>query len=238
MPDIVRQLREIRQQHGTRAALEWLVDRIGRRLVRLEVSDVVWLDVERINPSLQADAAFEFRFLTAAEVATWEHDTVYQLDDAMAERADRGLDLCFAALCDGQLAAYGWYALDSLEPEHCAGVGTSQPPHVAHMYKGFTHPDYRGRRLHGLVMSLALRQLHAERGITHLASLVDWTNWASLKSCYRLGYESLGRMVAMRPLGIKLVLTPRAARQRGVIFGRRADLSSRQAVAEKLVASG
>ena len=33
------------------------------------------------------------------------------------------------------------------------------PADVAYMYNGFTSPDFRGKRLHGLAMGLALRAL-------------------------------------------------------------------------------
>ena len=70
-------------------------------------------------------------------------------------------------------------------------------------------------------MGLALKAL-ATRGITKLVSLVGWTNWASLKSCQRLGYVSLGNMIAIGGRKRAVGLYPKAAKQLGVRFGRRA----------------
>jgi hypothetical protein len=70
-------------------------------------------------------------------------------------------------------------------------------------------------------MGMALQQL-ANRGITKLVSLVGWKNWASLKSCQRLGYHSVGNMITIGGPNRAFGIYPRAAKQRGVRFGRQA----------------
>lgn len=209
---------EVYRQHGA-AALGWtLVSAAGRRLAGLVFDEVVWLNVERISPALKPDAAFEFRFLTPEELERYAADPIHDLDSTLAERVRAGLDHCFAALDGGRLAAYGWYALDSIEPEHASGVGFRYGTDAAFMYKGYTHPDYRGRRLHGIGMGLALRALD-RYGVRRLVSLVEKINFASLKSCQRLGYECLGTMVTQGPRA-RLLSFPRAARARGVVPGQ------------------
>ncbi len=136
----------------------------------------------------------------------------------MIDRAAGGLDLCFAALSDGRLAAYGWYALDAIEGEHNFGIAMSYPSTVAYMYKGFTHPDFRGARLHGTGMGLALQNLK-QFGVTALVSSVGWTNEASLRSCDRLGYERLGRIITTGGDAVQLQTIPQAATKLGVRFG-------------------
>ena len=59
------------------------------------------------------------------------------------------------------------------------------------MFKGFTHPEFRGRGLYGMVNGLAIRNL-SDKGITHVLSTMDWTNRAARKSCRRLGFTELG----------------------------------------------
>lgn len=220
------QYASIRQDQGRTAAYEWLIDRVGSRVFNLGVDEVVWLDVERIKLVGAPPEGFEFRFLSAAELSSFASEE-NELTKANVERAAAGHDLCFAALKDGRLAGYGWYALGCVEAEHCDGIPLSYPRDVAYMYKGFTHPDFRGLRLHGFAMRLALEALAAERGIRHLVSTVGWLNWASLKSCDRLGYERLGRMTRYGWKWCGGVCSPKAARERGVRFGRQADLSPR-----------
>lgn len=210
-----------RRQHGLAAALQLLFDRAARRLIGLDVAEVVWLDADRLSESLQASTEFQFRFLDADEVAAFAADSKNELDPSHAKRVRAGNDLCFAALDGGRLAAYGWYAARSIEPEHCFGVALSFPEHVAYMYKGFTHPEYRGQRLHGLIMGLALVALR-DRGIRSLISTVHWTNWASLRSCDRLGYVRLGKIVTLGLGPLRIQFHPKSAKRRGVQFGKRA----------------
>jgi hypothetical protein len=70
-------------------------------------------------------------------------------------------------------------------------------------------------------MGLALQQL-AHRGITKLVSIVAWTNWASLKSCWRLGYQNLGNMTTIGSKHRAIGLYPKAAKKLGVRFGSKA----------------
>ncbi len=186
-------LNSTRQQFGWAAAGRLLVDRVGARLFQRHVMEVVWLDL-RQAVACQPVPGFDYRFLTAEEVHQNSEDPCLDLDMTLAEEIDRGESLCFAAMEHGRIAAYGWYAIQRAAPDHCFGVGIRLPAHVSYMFKGYTHPDFRGRRLHAVVMGLALGALSL-RGIQALISTVEWTNEASLRSCDRLGYRRLGRIV-------------------------------------------
>ncbi len=214
------------RHHGVRATIQRVTSRLATRLLCLEVVETVWLEVADLPSSLVPDPQFECRFLTPADVARFAEDSANELEPEFVHRAEVGRDRCFAVLDGGRLAAYGWYALGSIEPEHNFGVGMSYPDDVAYMYKGLTLPDYRGRRLHGIGMALALRELAAS-GVARLISTVEWTNWGSLQSCQRLGYRRLGRLWTCRYGKSRLFLAPRLARQRGVRFGRDATVESR-----------
>jgi GNAT superfamily N-acetyltransferase len=190
---------------------------VGQRLLNLQITEFVVLDRQSVAP-LDIPAGFAFRFLNADEIARHAADPVLCLSPELARRAARGQDLCFAALAGDRLAAFGWYALGSIEAEHCGGTAMTYPADAAYMYHGFTHPDFRGCRLHGACMSLALEAL-GTRGIRRLVSSVHWSNWASLKSCYRLGYARLGRLVKLGFRPLQLAFYPRAARRLGICFG-------------------
>jgi RimJ/RimL family protein N-acetyltransferase len=219
---------KIKADNGRRAAWEYVVDRIGGRLLNLSVSEVVWLGLDDIKLAGDLPEGFEFRFLSADEVAAFAAPE-NELDERHVRRAQQGHDLCFAAISDERLAGYGWYALGSIEGEHCDGVNLSFPSDVSYMYKGFTHPDFRGLRLHGFAMRLALEALAAEYDVRSLVSTVDWTNLASLKSCDRLGYQRLGRIVTYGWGPLSRARFPQGAIERGVRFGAAADLSNRGA---------
>ncbi len=221
MLSTLRHLAGIRRQYGTAAAVRWVADRLGRRLLGALSVRVVWLDADWLPGWIQPDPDVDFRFLTPEEVRCFEDDPDYELEASMAGQIERGSNLCFGVLSGGTLAAYGWYALGGVDGANASGVAMSFPSDVACMYKGFTHPNFRGRRLHALAMSLALRGL-AEYGVTKLVSLVESVNWASLRSCARLGYVDLGRRISLGWGRIRLVWVPEAAQQLGVRFGKHA----------------
>lgn len=210
-----------RERHGSKGAICKAVDVVLHKVFRTSIHTVVWLDVKSVASMACADEQFSFRFLTADEIEEFAKDPSYFIDPSLAEGVRNGTEVCFAALACDRLAAFGCYTIGYVPPEQCAGAALSFPPDVAYMSYGFTHPDFRGFRLHGLIMGLALQQL-AKRGITKLVSIVAWTNWASLKSCWRLGYINLGNMTTIGNKHRAVGFYPKAAKALGVRFGRMA----------------
>lgn len=213
-----RKLSTLRTEYsrfGTASLVRLVVDRVGTTVCDLNVINVVWLDVADVVVTAASLPGFEFRFLTPAELEVYARDPANDLEPELVARAADGRNSCFAALDGNRLAAYGWYACQWIEPEHCYGFGLKMPPHVAYMYKGFTHPDYRGQRLHGAVMGLALREF-ATRGVNALISTVEWTNDASMKSCARLGYRRLGVLAQARIAACPWRRTSSRVREHGV----------------------
>jgi RimJ/RimL family protein N-acetyltransferase len=98
----------------------------------------------------------------------------------------------------------------------------SLPANAAYMYKAFTHPDYRGRRLYGVGMALALKAL-AERGITKLVTTVHTNNFASLSSCRRLGYQRIGRFWTLGRGHRRWAIKPRTVQRLGICFNPSKD---------------
>jgi hypothetical protein len=220
-----QRLKAFRERFGFTGAFRKSIDVLLHKVLHLSVFTVVWLEVKSLVELAAADPQFEFRFLTADEVARFSQDPAYYIEPVLAERVRNGREVCYAALCGERLAAFGFYALDYVEPQHASGVAMSFPPGVAFMTFGLTHPDFRGARLHGLIMAGALKAL-GERGITKFASLVARSNLASLKSCYRLGWTSLGNMTIIGGKRRSIGIYPKAAKELGIRFGRKARQSA------------
>jgi hypothetical protein len=218
---IFQRLVAFRERFGFANAFYKSVDVVLHKLLRISVHVVVWLNIESLAALAAPDPKFNFRFLTADEVARYAADPGYFMDPRHAERVRQGRDLCFAALDGDRLAAFGCYMLGANEAEFAAGAAMSYPPDVAYMAYGFTHPDYRGARLHSYIMAMPLQEL-SKRGINSFVSLVGWTNVASLKSCWRLGWIDVGRMITIGGRKHAIGFYPKAAKQRGVRFGRKA----------------
>lgn len=217
----LERLTAFRERFGANGALLKSLDVVLHKVLGVSIFTVVWLEVKALAQLAAADPQFEFRFLTADEVKRYAQDPAYYIEPVMADRVRNGREVCFAALAGDRLAAFGFYALHYIEPQHASGVAMSFPADVAFMTFGLTHPDFRGARLHGLIMAGALKEL-GNRGITKFASLVARSNLASLKSCYRLGWTSLGNMKIIGGKKRSIGLYPKAAKQLGIRFGRNA----------------
>ncbi len=217
----LERLRQMRRRYGTGAVLQHLLGRLTRQVAALDFSRLLWLDAAAMAP-VDADEPFTFRFLNADEVRRFAADAENRLDAALAEELlphGNGENRCFAALAEGRLAAYGWYALGAVAARHCGGVGLKLPAGAAYFYNGFTRPEFRGRGLYVALMGRGLRAL-AGRGVRHVLASVHWTNWAALRSCRRLGFTDLGCFAGIGRGRCRLVFPPRAALRRGIEFHR------------------
>jgi hypothetical protein len=225
----LHRLEQTRRRYGAKATLHYLLARSCEKLLKLEVSKLIVLNAADLPPAIPLDPEFTFRFLTPGEVAQFAVDPRNQLDPAFADRASGNFDFCFAALHHAQptenesktnkcqLASYSWYALNSIEGRHHVGVPMSLPADMAYMYNAFTQPEFRGRRLYGAGIALALKAL-AERGITRLVTSINTSNFSSLASCRRLGFRELGRLYTFGRGEHRRAMIPRAAKQLGIKF--------------------
>jgi len=210
-----------RKRFGVKGTLFKSLDAVLRKLLHMQVYRVVWLEHKCVESMTPPDASFNYRFISGDELAAFAEEPSYFIGPKLVVDVRSGRTLCFAALAGDRLAAFGCYTLKHVAPDQAAGAAISIPNDAAYMSYGFTHPDFRGFRLHGLIMGLALQAL-AKRGITKLVSLVAWTNWASLKSCERLGYINLGNMITFGSQKRAVGIYPKAAKQLGVRLGRKA----------------
>jgi hypothetical protein len=139
------------------------------------------------------------------------------LDEASVRRSLAAGDECFAIRDGKRLAAYGWYSRagtfhvsDTLQLHF--------DPRWVYMYRGFTHPAYRGQRLHAFGMTMALAA-YLDRGARGFVSVVETWNEASLKSCYRMGYRDFGTIYELRLGRLLGIANPkRSLLQRHLVF--------------------
>lgn len=158
------------------------------------------LTLKHVDPTfLDYPAHFTPMFLSESQLRHYALDPVNQLPERFIDQAMAKGDQCFG-LFDGQvLASYGWYSRQPTPidpPQLFLHFSTS----FVYMYKGFTHHDYRGHRLHAIGMNLALKH-YLEQGFEGLVSYVESDNFDSLKSCYRLGYLDVGSIYVIRLFG-------------------------------------
>lgn len=199
--------RDIALNFGPMAALHDIAYRAANRLTEAMLLQGIKLDLNTLDPDyleteLPPDSV-RWGFLGEAELVPRARAGEAELDLPFVEQALAKGDLCYGVIDggagagngSGTLASYGWYS--SRPTPVSEGLTLHFDPTYAYMYKGFTLPAYRGKRLHGIGMARALEALVAQ-GKKGLVSYVKSNNFASLKSCYRMGYGDFGQIVVAR----------------------------------------
>lgn len=144
---------------------------------------------------LSLDATYRADYLHAAELEQYVARAEYGLSPSFVARELAMGHECFGIREGDSLAAYGWY---STTPTHFTDdLSVRFGRQWVYMHSGFTHPAYRGRRLHAIAMTVALT-LYRARGYRGLVSVVSTGNEASLKSCDRMGYRQFGTIYTAR----------------------------------------
>jgi len=178
------------QRHGLGCALRDVAVRAVNRLAVCRILKV--LVITTPDPAYTVtDSRYRCGFLERAELATFSGAPEYELPGAAVDQALECGDACFGIVDGGVLASYGWYS--SVPDQILPGVELHFDPRYVYMHKGFTHPRYRGQRLHAIGMTLAL-QAYRAKGCEGLVSYVESTNVDSLKSVYRMGYRDCGTL--------------------------------------------
>jgi hypothetical protein len=145
---------------------------------------------------LTLEPGYHAEFLTADDLARYVARPEFGLTEQFVTRELGMGHECFAIRQGAALATYGWY---STTPTHFTDdLSVRFDPQWVYMHSGFTHPTFRGRRLHAFGMTIVLT-LYRERGYKGLVSIVHANNAASLKSCARMGYRHFGTIYTARP---------------------------------------
>ena len=191
--------RDRARRDGLGAALHDLQMRALNRLGRFEILKGMTVRVPDVNDAGLFDAhGYQCRFADATELQLLSQDEAHQMPaDFLRAALARG-DRCYALFDSAQLAAYGWYTdraapLDEHFTLHFDAGWT-------YMYKGYTLPAWRGKRLHAIGMCRALRAL-TDEGRNGLISCVASSNFASLHSVTRMGYRIFGQACLLRVAG-------------------------------------
>jgi len=186
------------RRHGRGRALHEVASRTINMLVTFKILRGVV--VRRPDPKyLACPANYTAAFLSDDEVRAYARDPGNELDEAFLREALGKGDACFAIRDGADLAAYGWYSSKPtrIDPPD---LFLRFSPEYVYMYKGFTPARYRGQRLHAIGMTLALRH-YLGQGYRGLVSYVESTNFDSLKSVFRMGYEAFGSVYVLKAFG-------------------------------------
>lgn len=193
-----RHVADSAKEFGPRIAAQDLAYRALNRITSFHVMlgmTAVPLD---LNPDLlESRGELRGRFTSRDELIAAAGDEYELTADFIHAAFDKGDD-CFAIYDGNRLASFGWY---SKKPTKISDeLLLHFDPSWVYMYKGFTHPDYRGKRLHGIGMARAT-VAYANGGSRGLISYVNADNHQSLRSTERMGYRTFGEVVVTRAAG-------------------------------------
>jgi hypothetical protein len=153
--------------------------------------------VDDVDRTLFDTGGFTVRLGTPAELRAAAATPAWnvEMSPAFVEKALARGDECVAifdpAATDGDaLCSIGWYARRPPTPIS-ESLALAFDPAWTYMYKGFTLKSHRGKRLHGIGMTWALKH-YSDAGARGLISYVEFNNLSSLRSVEKMGYRLFG----------------------------------------------
>jgi len=197
--NIIGSVGERLQRDGLGAVLHDVQIRALDHLGQFQILKGMTVRVQDVrDPGLFDAHGFQARFVDAEELQRLARDDAHQMPPEFLRIALARGDRCYALFDGLLLAAYGWYTgqqapLDEHFTLHFDAGWT-------YMYKGYTLPAWRGKRLHAVGMCRALRAL-TDEGKRGLISCVASNNFASLHSVTRMGYRIFGQAGLLRVAG-------------------------------------
>src|SRR5881394_2239924 len=184
------------KRHGVESTAYLAAVRSAAAIIDFKILRGVFVD--RPDPAF-LECRYEVKILGEAELREFARDPANEISPEFVDDALARGDQCYAIRDGSRLAAYGWYAFGPT-PIGVPGLVLQYRKGCVYMYKGFTHNDYRGQRLHAIGMTRALRHYLAA-GYSGIVSYVESTNFDSLKSCFRMGYFVFGTVYVVKAFG-------------------------------------
>jgi hypothetical protein len=171
---------------------------------------------------LDSDSQFRWQFFDEKQLCEFSETPEYYItEDNLRAFREKG-DQCYGAMDGDRLTCYGWYS--NKPTEAVDGLTLHFNSDYVYMYRGYTHPDYRGKRLHAIGMNRALREFLG-RGSKGLVSYVESNNFGSLQSVYRMGYQDFGSVVVLKIRNHPFIHASRGCRQQGFLLSNEPALA-------------
>lgn len=153
------------------------------------------LKVEAVQPELlDPPKGYRGVVLGYPELRKYFDASEYELPRSFVEQACEKGDRCYGLFRGDTLGAYQWYSTRTTDTGwHALAVGFADQ--YVYMYKAFTHPDHRGRRLYPVGVTTMLVD-YLECGYKGIVAVTETNNFAALNSCHRMGFRDCGTVFA------------------------------------------
>ena len=179
---------------GPSAALHEARQRAINRVTPFFIFECARLRLSDVDPRFLDAGRYRAGFARSHEMLAAAGEEYDLPADFVAEAFAKG-DECFAVHDGDRLASYGWFAKRPT-PIDDELVFHFDPGWV-HNYKVFTHPDYRGKRLYPIQVTLAIRA-YAAAGMRGVVSYVRSTNFPSQRTRVHTGQRKVGEIYLLR----------------------------------------
>jgi hypothetical protein len=176
---------------GVGAALCDLGYRGIRRVLPVRILKGMTAVMDDVDHKLFDTGGFGVRFSSPAELRAAAATPAWgaEMPPAFVERALARGDECVGIFDGATMVSSGWYARGTTPISDSFALAFA--PVWRYMYKGFTLKSHRGKRLHGIGMTYALRH-YTDAGARGLISYVEFNNLRSLRSVEKMGYRVFG----------------------------------------------
>jgi hypothetical protein len=223
LANAIRRAVGIGNAFGPSAALHDARQRAINRVVPFHVLECASMVPADVHARFLDPGAFRAAFADREAVLAHAGPEYDMTPEFVGEAFDRG-DECFALYDGERLASCSWF---SRRPTPISDdLLLHFDPAWSYTYKAFTHPDYRGRRLYPIGLSLAIRT-YVARGSRGVLSYVNSTNFPSRRTRASTGQRVFGKIYLVCVRGRWLAWPTPGCRPYGLRVERMAARSTR-----------
>lgn len=199
------------RHHGMGRTIHRCTYSLMKRSLTYITMNCIWADAEKLNVPGE-ELRYQGRWLTRKELMEFARNQDCPgsglREEVISVLLDNG-DECFGILDGERLVAFCWYCVNP--PARINDAWALQfAPHCVYVYFVYTAPEYRGQRLLAHGIKLAARE-YAQRGYPTILAFVEWANYSSLASFFRMGFQQFARLRALRLFGKTFVWGGRGA---------------------------
>jgi hypothetical protein len=194
----LRYYRDSVRRHGLGPTLHHAVYRAANHFTEVAVWNAMVITLDTLDESsLRSSDRVRGRMVEADAMRPYVADPENLLTDAFIDEATARGDHCYVLFDGDHLANYGWYSTRPTRLTEVRGAPVLHfDPSYAYMYNTFTRPEYRGRRLNAVGIAAALEEW-TRAGHSGLVAYIVSSNYASLKSCERMGFQTFGHLIIL-----------------------------------------
>jgi hypothetical protein len=184
------------RHHGVGSTLFYLAYLLTNKIVAIQIFKIFVLLASETDWSMSTALESNWTFLSYDALKQFHNlDPLLDLDDAFLLAAAARGDQCYGLVENGNLVSYSWYS-NNPTPINSEALADFDRQYL-YMYKAYTLPAFRGRRLYTTGVFHAARVLLQDGIYKGIVTLVQIHNKPSLKALLRINFTNVGVIVVL-----------------------------------------